>query len=144
MTDIQDLLHELHPTQHNNENLMDFEFVGVSQKYNLKQYFPYVDPSSTIRSFIMAEYENLRLDPADITIGCGVLTNDQPESIKWSTLSEIGNKKFQEAFNPIKISGEQRHLLICNLFSKLSFHSEMNDLRHKITNMERKSKWTPP
>ena len=23
-----------------NENLMDFEFVGVSQKYNLKQYFP--------------------------------------------------------------------------------------------------------
>ena len=143
MTDMQALLHKLHPTQHNNEYLMDFKFVGVSQQYNIKQYFPYVYPSSTIRSFITAEYPDRRLDPSAITIGCGVLINDQPHSIKWSTLSSLGNKKFQDVFGPIKMSGDQRHLLICNLFSKTSFHSEMTDLRHKLADMESKSKQTP-
>ena len=155
MADIQTLLHKLHPTQHNNEYQMDFEFVGVSQQYNMKQYIPSVYPSSTIRSFIATSYPS-RLAPDAITIGYGVLTNKQPHSIKWSTLSSLDNTTFQDIFGPIKISGSQSHLLICNLFSKLSFRSEladlrrelekMNDIRLQLTKMESETttKWTPP
>jgi len=124
------------------EGRIEFEWISFSKTYTKSYSEDNTDASSTIRSWVSQQTAGTTVDRADLTIGCGVLSAEgHPERMKWTTLSQIGNMTFQDAFGGSNLRHGERHLIVYNLFSSDQYDYDVLNLERQLSALRGMRQW---
>jgi hypothetical protein len=95
-----------------------------------------LDPSSTVQKLV----ERLFFDDIDFTIGVGLCTNNEPESMVWSRAKLIRHTQAQDLWPPVSLSPNQEYLVVYCQFSREEYSLQKDRLEAVLQSMR---KWTP-
>ena len=118
----------------------DVRLVSVSPSYVKTEQRVSLDPSSTVQQMVERLFPWINFDDADFTIGVGLCTNNEPESMVWSRANLIRHALAQDLWPPLSLSPNQEYLVICCQFSREQYNLQKDRLETVLQAMR---KWTP-
>ena len=118
----------------------DVRVVSVSPSYVKTEQRVSLDPSSTIQKLVERLFPWIDFDDTDFTIGVGLCTNNEPESMVWSRAKLIRHTQAQDLWPPVALSPNQDYLVVCCQFSREEYNLQKDRLEAVLQSMR---KWTP-
>ena len=118
----------------------DVRVVSVSPSYVKTEQRVSLDPSSTVQKMVERLFPWMNFDDTDFTIGVGLCTNNEPESMVWSRATLIRHTQAQDLWPPVPLSPNQDYLVVCCQFSREEYNLQKDRLEAVLQSMR---KWTP-
>jgi hypothetical protein len=119
----------------------DVRVVSISPSYVKTDQRLSLDPSSTIKSLLVSKFPWMHIDHDDCTVGFGLCSNNQPESMTWNRARVAMNTSMRDLWPHITLAPNQEYLIICCLFSREQYSTQKDRLETVIDEM---GKWIPP
>ena len=82
----------------------------------------------------------IKLDANDFTIGFGVCTNNEPQSMTWNRARVVMNAEIQDLWPNATLAENEEYILVCCMFSREQNNRRRNRLDVVLESME---KWNP-
>ena len=118
----------------------DVRLVSVSPSYVKTEQRVSLDPSSTVQTLVERLFPWINFDDNDFTIGVGLCTNNEPESMVWSRPKLIRHTQAQDLWPPTTLSPNQEYLVVCCQFSREQYNLQKDRLEVVLQSMR---KWIP-